>query len=195
MLFKNDVLKRLADGSVTTAFRCWKKARINEGTKLRTPVGVLEIQSVEVVAEEERLTAEDAGRAGYVSLAELRKELNRYRGKGNVYRIELRYAGSDPREMLWEQDELTDAEVDELKRRLQRYDKASRRGPWTLQTMLLIQELSGSRAAELADRMAWEPDALKINVRKLKELGLTISLGTGYKLSSRGIRLLKHLQP
>ncbi|MFB6362840.1 hypothetical protein ACFCP7_02115 [Paenibacillus elgii] len=79
MLFDNDVLKGLSDGSVTTAFPCWENARINEGVWLHTPVGVLELQRVEAVAEKERLTERDAGQAGYASLAKLRKELDRGR--------------------------------------------------------------------------------------------------------------------
>ena len=33
----------------------------------------------------------------------------------------------------------------------------------------------------------------KLDVRKLKGLGLTISLGTGYRLSPRGEAYLRHL--
>lgn len=42
-------------------------------------------------------------------------------------------------------------------------------------------------AAELGFERAW----LKLQIRKLKELGLTESLSPGYRLSPRGLRLLR----
>jgi hypothetical protein len=36
--------------------------------------------------------------------------------------------------------------------------------------------------------------AFKLNVRKLKNLGLTESLGTGYRLSPRGAAVLERLR-
>jgi Mn-dependent DtxR family transcriptional regulator len=43
----------------------------------------------------------------------------------------------------------------------------------------------------LARRMKMERPAFKINVRKLKELGLTESLEVGYRLSALGEALLR----
>ena len=42
------------------------------------------------------------------------------------------------------------------------------------------------RAAELAEAAGFETRWLKVRVRSLKELGLTESLKTGYRLSPRG---------
>ena len=46
---------------------------------------------------------------------------------------------------------------------------------------------------ELAADLGVERPAFKLNVRKLKGLGLTESLGTGYRLSPRGEALLDPL--
>ena len=50
----------------------------------------------------------------------------------------------------------------------------------------LIGEREGVRAGDLADELGMERLPFKVDVRKLKALGLTESLGTGYRLSPRG---------
>ena len=63
---------------------------------------------------------------------------------------------------------------------------ASRRGPWTGDVLRVIAARPAVRAAELAADLGLETQVLKRDVRKLKELGLTESLATGYRLSPRG---------
>ena len=52
--------------------------------------------------------------------------------------------------------------------------------------MRLIERMPAIRAGDLADEVGRERLAFKADVRKLKNLGLTISLGVGYELSPRG---------
>ncbi len=52
--------------------------------------------------------------------------------------------------------------------------------------MLLIARNPGVRAGDLAPQAGQETLDFKRNVRKLKNLGLTISLEVGYRLSPRG---------
>lgn len=193
MLFKQDILEGILAGNVTCAYRRWKEPRVKAGSELRTPIGVVVIRFVEEVPAE-TLTEEDARRAGYSSLAELIKGLNAYTPEGPVHRIGLSYGGEDPRIALREQDSVTTEEWAELRQRLQRLDKAGKRGPWTTALLLLLQDYPGMRAGELAEKLGWEKEKLKLDVRKLKELGLTISLGTGYKLSPRGEMLLSRME-
>lgn len=47
-------------------------------------------------------------------------------------------------------------------------------------------DLAFRRAPELAARLGRETLSFKTDVRKLKALGLTVSLGVGYRLSHRG---------
>jgi hypothetical protein len=50
------------------------------------------------------------------------------------------------------------------------------------------------RAADLAPGLGWpELAPFKLHVRKLKELGLTISLPVGYELSPRGAAYVQSL--
>ncbi len=52
--------------------------------------------------------------------------------------------------------------------------------------MALIAERPGVRAPDLAVSLGRETQPFKIDVRKLKELGLTRSLEVGYEISPRG---------
>ena len=81
----------------------------------------------------------------------------------------------------------------EVRRRLQRLNKASRTGPWTEKVFNVLGRNEGVRASDLAPLLNLEKAAFKLNVPKLKNLGLTESLGTGYRLSPWGIVVLKKL--
>jgi hypothetical protein len=67
-------------------------------------------------------------------------------------------------------------------------------GPWTISVLRLIAWLPEHRAAELAAQSSVEKEWLKLNIRKLKNLGLTESLTVGYRLSPRGAALLSMMQ-
>jgi hypothetical protein len=53
-------------------------------------------------------------------------------------------------------------------------------------TLEVIAASPGVRAADLAARLGRETAPFKLDVRKLKALGLTLSLEVGYRLSPRG---------
>ena len=82
----------------------------------------------------------------------------------------------------------------ELERRLARLDKASPVGPWTAATLDLILQHPARRAPDLAEIIGMDTARFKPNVRKLKALGLTESLATGYRISPRGEALLARRQ-
>jgi hypothetical protein len=87
------------------------------------------------------------------------------------------------------------AEPEELHRivdTLDRLDAASPIGPWTRQTLRLIDDNPEVRAPELAARLARPTPEFKRDVRKLKERGLTESLAIGYRLSPRGEAVVDH---
>jgi hypothetical protein len=185
------VLQAIRDGRVDLAFRRWERARVRPGTCLRTAVGVLEVTKVEVV-ERSSLDREEARRAGYASLDDLLAMLGQ-RTRGGIFRVELHYAGPDPRVELRERADLSEAELEEIRAMLDRLDKTSRHGPWTRETLELIARNPEVRAEDLAAQAGREKLPFKRDVRKLKELGLTISLSPGYRLSPRGEAVLKSL--
>jgi hypothetical protein len=182
MLFRQDVLRRIAEGEVTLAFRRWRRPTVKAGGTLRTRVGVLAIDSVEPV-DEDGVTDADARRAGASDRAALLAGL---RSDGTLYRVEFRLAGPDPRIALRERSHISPEERAEIDARLARVDAASRHGPWTATVLGLIAEQPGTRAPDLAASLGRETAPFKADVRKLKELGLTESLLVGYRLSPRG---------
>ena len=182
MLFKQETLQRIRSGEVTLAFRRWRRPTVKAGGTLRTRLGVLAIDSVEPI-EEEDLTEAEARLAGATSRAAL---LSSLRDDGRLHRIALRFAGPDPRVALREQDSLSPAERATIDARLARFDAASRHGAWTSEVLRLIAERPGTRATDLAAGRGLETARFKSDVRKLKELGLTESLEVGYRLSPRG---------
>jgi hypothetical protein len=193
VLFPLRVLDAICDGRVDLAFRRWERARVRPGSRLRTAVGVLEVENVEVV-ERASLGDDEARRAGFESTEDLLAMLDE-RDRGEIHRIELRYAGADPRLELRAKADLSESELGEIARRLERLDEASRHGPWTRAVLELIAKKPEVRAEDLAAELGREKLPFKRDVRKLKELGLTISLSPGYRLSPRGEAVLKRLRP
>ncbi|WGU40091.1 hypothetical protein [Phenylobacterium sp. NIBR 498073] len=177
MLFKAPVLAAIAEGKVDLAFRRWRKPTVKAGGTLTTPVGVLAIDAIAVIAPE-TISDADAVRAGYADAAEALAALE---GEAPVHRIAFRLIGEDPRRAL--RLDVSSAALDEIETRLARLDA---RGPWTAAVLELIAAHPGVRAPDLAARLGRETLAFKIDVRKLKALGLTESLEVGYRLSPRG---------
>jgi hypothetical protein len=173
----------IADGSVTLAFRRWDRPRMRPGSTQRTGAGVVRIDTVEEI-DPATLTEDDAVRAGVRSLAELRRLLERRDG-AHVYRMAVSLAGADPRVALRAQAELSDEDRRAIDARLDRWD-AARDEPWTREILRLIAERPAVRAPDLAASLGRETLPFKRDVRKLKELGLTISLPVGYEISHRG---------
>ncbi|MGH3985082.1 MAG: hypothetical protein ACRDST_20945 [Pseudonocardiaceae bacterium] len=191
MLLNARELAGIAAGDITLVFRRWQRASVKAGTQQRTRIGVVAVDSVDVL-EESKLTDTDARSAGYPERVALLTALDS-KGDGDIHRIELHLAGPDPRIALRERAELTADEVTEIQNRLSRIDHRSSCGPWTQETLRMIAEQPGVRAPDLASSLGRETAPFKIDVRKLKELGLTESLTVGYRLSPRGRAFLDHI--
>lgn len=190
MLFPNYVLAGIVAGDIDLAFRRWKRPMHVAGGSQRTSVGVIGFVAVEEV-DLDQIGEDDAGRAG-TDLADVRALLER-KSEGLVYRIELRYAGPDDRVALRSQGELTASDRKQIAQTLAGMDSRSKRGPWTRQYLELIKARPGELAETMAHCIGREKRSFKADVRRLKELGLTESLPVGYRLSPRGVAVLRHL--
>jgi hypothetical protein len=188
MLLDRDTLDRIASGDVTVAFRRWRRPTVKSGGTLLTALGQLQIGDVSTI-DADAITAADARRAGFSSREALMEVLDRHT-EGKLYRIELGEIRADPRVALREKP-LDTAQVGDLRKRLDRLDAASPDGPWTLKTLRVIRDHPALRAGDLCKLVGQERDRFKPNVRKLKALGLTISLEVGYQLSPRGEAYLR----
>lgn len=183
MLLPPAVAHGVREGTVTLAFRRWDQARVTVGGTQRTVAGVLRFDGVTEVQDAD-LTESDARAAGFADLATLRKAVARGRGS-RLYRIELAWDRPDERVALRETPP-TDTDLARISAALDRMDAARRTGPWTRQILRLIDRRPAVRAPDLAASLGRETKPFKLDVRKLKELGLTHSLPVGYELSPRG---------
>jgi hypothetical protein len=172
VLFRARDLEGIAAGRVDLAFRRWERPRVKPGTRIRTAVGVIAIDAVDVVDD---VTDEDVRRAGLASRAEALGDDR----PGRLHRIALHHAGPDPRIALRAGEPTADdlARVERL--------------PWALDYLRAIAERPGERASDLAESFGVETRLFKPRVRRLKELGLTESLERGYRLSPRGEAVLR----
>lgn len=185
MRFTKPFWAGIEEGSITVAYRGWNRPTVVAGRSYRTGGGRIEVDSVEVV-EPDAVTDADAGLAGYGSATEALAQVRTDEGR-QLFRIHFhRLDEPDPREQLAAETDLGDEALAEITTRLDRLDRASSIGPWTRSTLRLIAENPARRAPDLADMVDRETKPFKLDVRKLKNLGLTTSLRIGYELSPRG---------
>lgn len=189
MLFKVHELNAIKSGNITLAFRKWEKPAAKKGGTQKTHLGVIGFVDV-VQVSVSAITDADAIKAGYDNRGSLLAALNK-RGKGNIYRVKLKYVSADPRIKLRQQASLSDEDFQKLRKRLERLDSSAKTGPWTMAYLQLIKKYPQRRAGDLVAMIDMERLDFKLNVRKLKNLGLTISHEVGYSVSPLGTWVMK----
>ena len=172
MLIRVADWERIRSGEVTLAFRRWKRPTVRAGGTLRTSLGVLAIDAVDVVS---RVTRAEAIAAGFSSVAEVMSSVDKR--EGSLYRIRLRFVGEDPRIALRSSSDVDGLELSAA----------------AVELLRLIAANPAVRAADLAASVGREKLPFKADVRKLKAKGLTESLEVGYRLSPRGEAYLRSL--
>ena len=192
MRFTKDAWEGLADGSITVTFRRWKRCQVIVGNHYRSTAGMLEVDACEVIAESD-VSDTDAIHAGRESAADVLDKLGPATAETTLYRVRFHVAGPDPRTELAQTTPTEDETVDILKR-LDRMDGRSKYGAWTRETLQAIHDQPGVRAPDLAAGFGRETKPFKLDVRKLKGLGLTQSLRVGYNISPRGEAILRALR-
>lgn len=183
----------IARGEITLTYRRWKRLQVVVGNRYRTAAGRIEVDKIDVV-DPGRITSTQARQAGFASRAELLAEL---RGADDLPTYRIRFhavEGPDERDTLAASAAMSSDEIAELTRRLEHLDRASSHGPWTRAVLDVIDERPAVRAADLAVGFGRETQPFKLDVRKLKNLGLTISLERGYRLSPRGEAYLRAIR-
>lgn len=185
MQFESRLRHGLHDGSITVAFRRWRRVQVVAGHLYRTGAGIVLAESVDTISPGD-ITPRLAAAAGFPDVESAVRDL---RGDPDLplYCIRFRPVdGPDPREQLAGSADLTDEDVAAIGKRLARMDAASRRGPWTAAVLQQIASQPAVSSALLAAGLDWDRPDYKTHVRRLKALGLTISLDVGYRLSPRG---------
>jgi hypothetical protein len=187
LLFQKRFHEGLVSGAVSLTFRRWDKPHVKVGGRYRChPIGVLEVDKVEKVAAKV-ISARDAKRAGFADLDELLAYLAVPLDR-EVWKITLHHGGDGDRVTLALEDQLTPADVEAIRKRLARLDA---RAPWTQKTLAAIKRRPRVAASKLAASLGRETLPFKVDVRKLKKLGLTQSFEVGYEISPRGLAFLR----
>jgi hypothetical protein len=189
LLFKKPFHSGLVAGTIRLTFRRWDKPHVRAGGRYRChPIGVLEVDDVRRVPIAD-IGERDAELAGFASRAAL-VEFLRSGPRGDdladdteVYRVELHHGGDGDRVASALDDRLDADAIAAIASKLARLD---RKTPWTRATLRQIARHPRVAASKLAAKLGRETQAFKIDVRKLKRLGLTQSFEVGYELSPRG---------
>ena len=206
MMIPMAVAAGIKEGTITTAYRRWDVPRVRVGGTQMTSAGVVRFDSVEEVLDIDALSDADAQAAGIKDGATLRARLaapvqgepapQRSPRGGNggdrVFRVTLSYEGADPRLEL--RDTLPRGKaLTQLLADVAKLDAGKQSGPWTRQILEWIGANPGVISTELAELLGRELLPMKADIRRLKALGLTISLRVGYELSPRGKAYLRAL--
>jgi hypothetical protein len=186
MLFRQRFHGPIARGEVTLTVRSWARPQAKPGGRYRVGDTVIEVTGL-AQAPLASLTESHAKRAGFASVDELLVELGRH-SRGSVgsdataWLIEFRAVGA------YEAPSPAPVSADALAAARGRLDALDRlRGrAWTQRALALIGERPATPARLLAAEMGMETLPFKVDVRKLKALGLTTSLDVGYELTDLG---------
>ena len=190
-LFQKRFHAGLVDGSITLSFRQWPKARVKPKGRYRVhPIGVVEVDSLRSTTLG-RISSADAKKAGFADKAELVAYVRQFDpAKATddlpMFRIELHYGGDGDR-VETALTAPTPDELETIEKKLARLDRDTR---WTRQVLKLIQKRPRVAASKLAASLGRETLPFKVDVRKLKKLGLTQSFEVGYEVSPRGLAVL-----
>jgi hypothetical protein len=188
LLFQKRFHAGLVSGAISLTFRAWQRPHVKPGGRYRChPIGVLVVDAVDVVRPGE-ITEKDAKRSGFESRAELLSYIEagpakKPGGSSKLFRIRLHHGGDGDRVEGALDDRLGPEDVDEIARRLARMDASE---AWTKKTLGLIEKHPRVAASKLAQKLGRETAPFKVDVRKLKRLGLTQSFEVGYEVSPRG---------
>ncbi|HEX5369070.1 MAG TPA: hypothetical protein VFY10_06605 [Dehalococcoidia bacterium] len=181
---------RVAAGQITVTWRLWKYAHVKAGNVYATGFGgAVSVDDVRRIKVRD-VTDADAHEVGLPDAQALIELARSHTGAivspdTELYCVRFHYLDAAP-----EKPRLS---LDEIGRRLERLDARSPAGPWTLATLRLIEDNPGVVSTALAAQFGRPRLEFKAEVRKLKALGLTISLVVGYELSELGQTYLDSL--
>ncbi len=181
MQFTTQGSQGILAGRITVSFRNWKRPHAAVGGVYRLrPSGAVKVTDIRAVRLSD-ITADDLRRAGFDRVAAV-AGLLRLPESATVTRVEFELTvepAAKPPPSLGAEAAIA---------RLQAADRRSS-APWAAAMLALIRAHPATRAGDLAAAMSWKTLPFKAHVRKLKTLGLTQSLETGYRLTELGERV------
>ena len=144
MLFTPAAIEGIRAGTITFAFRRWDRPRVKPGSRIKNSRGVVEIVSVTKVG---RISEADARRAGFETAAKLLALVDKKSRGGDLYKVGVQFGGEDPRKALRQNADLSDEDLQYLRKRLDRMDANV---VWTRAVLRLIGDRPEVVSTELA---------------------------------------------
>lgn len=192
LLFQKRFHEGLVSGAVTVTFRRWDKPHVRVGGRYRChPIGVLEVDAIGKVYVKD-ISMADVRRAGFETREELvayirtAKKDDALDDDTELYRVALHHGGDGDRVELALEADLSEEDIRTIRTKLAKMDSLSKEGPWTNKTLAIIGKHPRVAASQLAAKLGRETAPFKVDVRRLKKLGLTQSFEVGYEISPRG---------
>ena len=187
MLIQIRFREAIARGEVTLTFRRWKRPQVVAGNTYRTAAGRIVVDAVDVV-DPRASPARRRNGPGSRPRAEVVAALRGEPDLPDVSHPLPRGGGPDPRAEL----AATADALDGRRRRARAAASTSRsrelaRDRGRRRCLQTIARTARACAPPISPRASGaRPQPFKLDVRKLKNLGLTLSLEVGYRLSPRG---------
>jgi hypothetical protein len=188
--FTADSHDDVAAGRVTLTVRLWSRPQVKQGGRYNVGPVEIEVDDIELVPFG-ALTDDDLVRTGMTDREAVRTRAAHAGPIADdtlVYRIEFHVVGKRRNPADRPADAKTVAEVIA---KLDAMDARSPHGAWTRPTLRLIGNHPGTVSTDLAATMHRSRPEFKVDVRKLKALGLTESLEVGYRLTKLGRAVVK----
>jgi hypothetical protein len=182
--------RRVVAGEFKVTYRLWKRPHVKAGTTYAAGFGgAYHIVDVSFVRAGD-VTDADAWSAGSPDKATLLRTVGAHTKTKVTAGMKLTRVSFEYREQAPEKPQLP---VDDLVERLARLDAAAP-ARWTQTALTLIEQQPRVLARILAADAGFETLAFKVNVRKLKKLGLTMTHVRGYELTELGQAVLDALR-
>ena len=189
-LFTLEDHRRVVAGEFNVTFRLWKTSHVKAGATYGTGFGgsyhivdVKQVRSIDV-SDADAWSAGQPNRAALLQLVGAHTK-TKVTPAMKLWRVAFTYSDAEP--------EKPKLDVDEALKRVARLDAAAGK-PWAQQALALIEKHPRVFARELAKETRFPRLEFKVQVRKLKRLGLTTSFKVGYELTELGQAVLDRLR-
>ena len=192
MLFQRRFHEGIRNGEIRCTVRIWQRPHAKVGGRYTLGGGgAIVVDKIQETRLDD-VTPALAQRCGFPSLVDLLKTAKHGPGE-RVFVIDFHYDDKARARPDLQTGAVSSEELALLVQRLEAMDRRSQVGAWTVATLRAIEARPGVLAATLARSLGRPRDEFKRDVRKLKHLGLTLSLEIGYRLTPKGEALLATL--
>jgi len=178
--FKQKYHEEIKTGKITVSFRDWKTLNVQKNKIYKSSnLGLLKILEVSFkkFADIPLIEIKKSGFKTFNDFKDSYEEIARrpvdFKTESTV-KIEFEYLGEDIEDKKKVMGKVTPMELFEIRQKLLTLDEKSG-SPWVINILLLMEKNGPLKLEDLEKSIKMTPDAIKMNIRKLKELSLISS--------------------